>query len=172
MPNRMEKAASDVLGASKIAKPKIGRFSGVFQRLSREHGEVTALLVRVKMTSDAKMRAELFPKIRTELLSHERGALSVVYPAFRERIELLAFAQDHDRELGLLAAQIHALSTLAYDDARWADCFAELVDLVTRHAKKEEDTYFPAAQRVLGRQASDELLSRYEEAKARAVRTS
>jgi hemerythrin superfamily protein len=168
----MENVASDVMGAINAAKAKIQGLSGVFQQLTREHGEVAALLFRVKMTSDAKVRAELFPKIRSELLSHEKGELTVVYPVFRERLELTGFAQDHDREAGLLEAQIRAISALAYDDARWADRFAELVDLATKHTKDEENTYFPAAQRILGSQASEELLSPYRQAKARAAGTS
>jgi len=171
MPNRMEKVASDVMGAVKTAKAKIEGLSGVFQHLTREHGEVTALLLRVKMTSDPRVRAELFPKIRAELLSHEKGELAVVYPVFRERIELMDFAQDHDREAGLLEAQIHVISALAYDDARWADRFAELVDLASKHTKEEENKYFPAAQHVLGPQVSAELLPLYEQAKARAAVT-
>ncbi len=167
--NRIEKAASNVMGAVKTAKARVEGLSGVFQLLTREHGEVMALLLRVKTTSNAKVRAELFPKIRAALQSHEKGELAEVYPVFRRHTELRGFAQDHERDAGRLESQIRALSALAYDDAHWGARFAELVDLVSKHTKDEENTYFPAGQRVLGAQASDELLSRYNEAKARAA---
>src|SRR5580698_10562945 len=152
MPNRIENVASDVMGAFKATKANIEGLSGVFQHLTREHGEVTALLMRAKMTSDPKVRAELFPKIRTELTSHEKGELTAVYPRFREYPELLQFAEEHEREAGQLEAQIDAVSALAYQDASWGDRFAELFDLVGRHAKEEENKSFPAAQRVLAAQ--------------------
>jgi hypothetical protein len=63
------------MGAVKATKAKIKGLTGVFERLSREHGEVMALLLRVKASSHPEVRAELFPKIRAELLSHEKGEL-------------------------------------------------------------------------------------------------
>jgi hypothetical protein len=170
MPNRIEKVASDVMGAVKTAKATIEGLSGVFKHLTREHGEVMALLLRVKITSDPDVRAELFPKIRTELISHEKGELAEIYSVFNERMELMQFAEDHERDAGRLEAQIDAVSALSYEDAKWADRFAELVDLVSQHTKIEENYYFPVAQRALGAQAAAQLLIRYEAAKARAAK--
>jgi hypothetical protein len=170
MPNRMEKVASDVMGAVKVAKAKIEGLSGVFQHLTREHGEVTALLLRLKTSSDPKVRAELFPKIRSELLAHEKGELAEVYPMFRQHTELMHFADEHGREAGRLELQIAALSAIGYEDASWADRFAKLFDLVAAHTKEEENHFFPAAQRVLGPQTAELLLTRYERAKAHAAR--
>jgi hypothetical protein len=47
MPHRTEKVVSEVMGAAKNAKAKLEGVHGVFQHLMREHGEVTALLLRV-----------------------------------------------------------------------------------------------------------------------------
>jgi hemerythrin superfamily protein len=163
----MEQVASDVMGAVKATKAKIEGLTGVFQRLTREHGEVAAILLRLKMTSDPRVRAELFPQVRSELLAHERGELAEVYPVFRERTELSAFAESHEREAEFLEQELAAVSDLAYDDLRWSLRFAELTDLVLEHAKEEENTLFPAAQRVLGAPASEQMLIRYEAAKAR-----
>jgi len=171
MANRMEKVASDVMGAVKATKAKLEGLSGVFQHLTREHGKVTALILRVKATSDAKVRADLFPKIRAELLSHEKGELAEVYPVFLQHAGLMAFAKDHEREAMQLEAQIDAVSALAFDDPSWSTRFAELAALVARHTKEEENTFFPAAQRALGAQAAEQMLPRYEAAKARVAAT-
>jgi hypothetical protein len=169
MPNPIEKAASEVMGAIKSTKARLTGLTGVFQHLAREHGEVTALLLRVKSSSDPKVRAELFPKIREELLSHEKGELAEVYPAFRGNSELEDIASQHDREASQLEERINALSVLTYDDPSWGGRFAELVELVSQHVKEEEGEFFPAAERILGREVADRLLPRYEEAKARAA---
>jgi Hemerythrin HHE cation binding domain len=124
MPNPIEKAASQVLGAVKSAKARVSGLTGVFQHLAREHGEVTALLLRVKLSSDPKVRAELFPKIREELLSHEKGELAEVYPAFRGNSELEDIASRHDREASQLEQKINGLTLSAYEDPTWGDRFS------------------------------------------------
>jgi len=166
MPNRIEKVASEAMGAVKATKAKVEGLSGVFSQLAREHGEVTALLLRGKASSDPKVRAELWPKIREELLSHETGERTVVYPAFREKTELSLFAAEHDREADELERRINELTMTAYDVDLWPTRFGELVDLITKHVKEEESEYFPAASKAFGRERSEELLRQYETAKA------
>ncbi len=166
MPNRVEKVASEVMGAVKAAKATIETLPGVFKQLTREHGEVTALLLRVKMTSDVKVRRELFPKIREALLAHEKGELAVVYPAFREHEDLAAYAEMHEREAGALEHMLERLNRLPYEDRQWGPAFAELVDTVGRHAREEEDQYFPVASKTLGRDVAERMKIRYLAMKA------
>src|SRR5579884_4353382 len=80
MPTRTEQIASKAMGAMKVAKATVKGLGGVFRKLSQEHGEVTALLMRVKRSSDVEVRRSLFPDIRRELLCHEKAELEVVYP--------------------------------------------------------------------------------------------
>ena len=170
MANRLENAASGVLGSFKRAKAKIQGLTGVFARLSRDHGEVTALLLRVKATSDRKVRQELFPRIRAELLSHEEGEQTAVYPAFRRSEQLARYAQEHEREAQDLEKEIHLLSTTDYGDPIWRELFSKLVERVSQHVKEEEGTFFPAANRVLGREESERILPQYELAKTNAMK--
>jgi hypothetical protein len=165
MPNRVEKVASEVMGAVKAAKATVENLSGVFKQLAREHGEVTALLLRLKISSDPKVRRELFPTIREELLSHEKGELAVVYPVFREHEELAAYAEMHEAEAGALARTIDQLTGMAYDDADWGASFARLTDMVARHVKEEEDEFFPVASKLLGKEATAQMNARYLEIK-------
>jgi hypothetical protein len=65
MPNRVEKVASEAMGAVKTIAATIGSF----KQLAREHGEVTALLIRIRMTSDPAARRDLL-----ELLLREKGS--------------------------------------------------------------------------------------------------
>jgi|HubBroStandDraft_5_1064220.scaffolds.fasta_scaffold163217_1 hypothetical protein len=170
MPNRMEHAASELMGAVKTAKATIENLHGVFKELSREHGEVEALLVRVRMTHDPAVRAALFPKIREELLSHEKGELAVVYPAFREHEDLASYAEMHQAEAGTLERTITELSRVPYDDAQWGPLFARLAAMVARHAKEEEDEFFSVGSRVLGKQVAEEMKVRYDARKRELAR--
>jgi hypothetical protein len=172
MPNRMEQAASKAMGAIKTAKATIEGLSGVFKQLTKEHGEVTALLMRVKMSSDVRVRRELFPKIRSELLSHEKGELREVYPAFRQHAELEGIAAEHEKEAGQMERMLDELSAITYEDASWPAKFAKLADAVAHHAKEEENEYFPAANDLFGKDEAERIGARYLRAKAETQRSS
>jgi hypothetical protein len=166
--HRSEKAASEVMGTAKAAKATLEGVTGVFKELMREHGEVTALLMRVKTSSEIDVRRELFPKIREELVSHEKGELAEVYPVFKKHDDLAAFAEMHEREAGALERQIQRLSAMAYDAPEWATTFAELVSAVSHHVKEEEGEYFPVASKTLGTKVTEAMTARYE-AKKQAI---
>jgi hemerythrin superfamily protein len=168
MPTRTEKEATTSTGASAV-KPTGQGLSGVFEQLAREHHAVKALLLRVKESPDVEVRRELFPRIRSELLSHEKAELKEVYPAFKQHAELEGMALAHDAEAEELEELIEELSGLAYDDGAWESRFAELVEVVLDHVEEEEGEYFPAATRLLGSAEADRLKARYERARAEAT---
>jgi hemerythrin superfamily protein len=150
MTNPVEELASKGMGAMKAGKATLEGLTGIFKRLAIEHGEVSALLLRVKSSSDPKVRAELFPKIRKELLSHEKGEMTVLYPVYREYAELAQIAEKHDMEAGQLEQMIATVEQTEYQDAAWASHFDALVDLVKRHVAEEEDEFFPKGEKALG----------------------
>jgi hypothetical protein len=161
MPSRTEEIASKIGGAIKSAKATIEGLSGVFKELAKEHGEVGALLLRVKMTSDEQVRRDLFPQIRDELLSHETGELQEVYPIFRQHPELQQFAADHDKEAKELEQMLDELSALPVNDPSWSSRFDKLFEMVKQHVKEEENDYFPTAEKVLGKDESERMDERF-----------
>lgn len=165
MPNPAEKVAQKGMGAVKAAKATFEGLSGVFRKLSQEHGEVTALLLRVKGSSDPKVRAEHWPVIRKELLAHEKGELQVVFPLFKQHPELQQIEAQHAQEASEEQKLIQQLDTLNVQDVTWQTTFDALVDIVQRHALEEENEFFPLAQRVLGDEQVDALKERYLETK-------
>lgn len=170
MPNRMEKVASEALGAAKATKARVEGVTGVFAQLTREHGEVIALLMRVRMSSELEVRAGLMPQIRAELLSHERGEAADLYSVFQQHEDLADFAEEHDMDVEQLEEAIAQLSALRYEDELWPSRFDDLYDLVIRHTREEEEEYFPAASRALGREQSEQILTRYRITKAGAMK--
>ena len=170
MPNQLENMASEAAGAIKATKAKVEGLTGVFAQLVREHGEVSALLVRVKASHDPQVRRELFPEIRAQLLSHEKGELSEVYPEFAKNEQLAPFAGEHEREARELEQKIEDIGKINYDDERWPGLFSELEEMVSQHVKEEEGTFFPAASRTFGRDESERILGRYQIAKDDAMK--
>ena len=166
MPNPVENFASKAVGTVKSAKAAIEGLSGVFRKLAQEHGEVSALLVRVKHSSDPEVRSTLFAEIKQQLLAHEKAELKAVYPVLMEHVDTQQIAARHHQEAADLEQMIVELDALSVRDASWQARFAALADTVQRHAAEEEQQFFPRAERVLGEGVASALLPRYEAAKA------
>jgi hemerythrin superfamily protein len=149
MPNPAEELASKAMGALKVGKATIEGLTGIFKKLAQEHGEVSALLLRVKSSSDVQVRADLYPKIRAELLSHEKGEVTVLYPEYRQYPETAMIADKHDQEASELQKMLAAVTETEYQDPEWAARFDALVDLVKRHVAEEENEFFPKGEKVL-----------------------
>ena len=165
MPNRVEEATSAAMGALKDVKATVKGLTGVFKHLMEEHGKVSALITRVKMSSDEDVRARLYPTIRSELLGHENGELKVVYPAMAPYPPISGIAEEHARDAGALQRQIAEVDRYAYDDASWGPAFDRLAELVQKHVAAEESDYFPKAQKAMGDNLVKQLLPLFEAAK-------
>jgi len=166
--NKIEELASKLAGGAKAAKATWEGLTGVFRHLEKEHGEVSALLMRLKASHDPDVRRELFPTIRRELLAHERAEISEVYPVMQSDPQTADIASSHDRGAKGLDAAIDELTKVAVDSPHWPAALEDLIELVKEHVREEEHDYFPIAQRVFSDRA-DDLLERFEAAKARAL---
>jgi hypothetical protein len=169
MTTKPEEMASKVMGGAKAAKATLEGFDGVFRHLVREHGEVSALLLRLKASSDPEKRRELWPTIRKELLSHEQGEKREVYPTLRTEAETRPMADEHDKDAGDMEEAIAELTAVAVDSDQWQPTLERLITMVQEHVRDEEEEYFPIADRVF-KDRSDDMLARFEKAKAEAMR--
>lgn len=155
MPNRMDSMISKGKGAMKSIEARLEGLRGVFRTLTQQHGEVSALLERVKRHPDK--RRDLWPEIRTELLSHERAEMREVYPVLRQHAALQVLAEHHDTDAIEMAQMIGQLDVLDIDSDAWGIVFVELVDAVVSHAAEEEQVIFPAAQEAIGDVLAEDL---------------
>ncbi len=171
MPNKFEEIAAKGMGAVKAVKGAIQGLHGVFNTLVEQHGEVSALLSRAKMSDDPAKRLELWSKIRTELLSHEHGELEVLYPAYREHEELRYYADAHDKESDELAALITELDGIDTASAEWKPKLEQLIGTVLAHVDDEESRYFPEAAAIFSKEQTAELDERFKANKEAAVAT-
>jgi len=157
----MEKAASKTMGVAKKVKGSVKGLHGVFKTLMEEHGEVSALLLRIKTGADLETRARLWPTVRQELTSHELGEVGVVYEALQQNPDTIELALHHNQEAQALSSLIGRITDLPIDDPMWPSMFDELVELVQHHVEEEESEIFPAAQRALGASKAMELEEPY-----------
>jgi hypothetical protein len=169
MTHKVEELASKAFGVFKGAQAAFEGIDGVFRHLVREHGEATALLMRLKFSADPTLRAELWPAIRRELLAHEEAEMRVVYPALRGVADTRGMAVEHDRDAEELKQAIDEQHAIAVDSELWQPGLERLIQLVQEHVRDEEEEYFPIADRAF-EDSSAELLKRFEQAKSEALR--
>ncbi len=161
MPNPMDTELSKDRVVSKRGRARRGGLHGVFATLAEQHAEMAKLLDRVEQ--DPSKRRSLWPTIRIELLSHERGELREVFPALREHAETEQLAEQHEADAHDLEALIAQLDDTEPDpdSEDWGALFDQLVGTVLDHVDDEEKNIFPLAQRVLGVQVADNLDARF-----------
>ncbi len=169
MPNPLEIAGAKGVGKAKGAFASLTGTTGVFTTLVQQHGEVSALLTRAKMSSDAAKRIDLWSKIRVELLSHERAELRVVYPALRGHAQTRAFAEEHDLQASQLEQTIYELDGLDAASDVWADRLEGLITLVNHHIETEEKRYFPVAIDAIAKEEAERLDHEFQAQKALAM---
>jgi hypothetical protein len=157
MPNRMDSMLSKGAGMVKGVKARLEGLTGVFKTLAEQHGEVTAMLKRLQ--SKPEKKAELWPEIRRELLSHERGEIRELYPVLRQHVQTRALAEHHDQEAAEMERLIERLDVATTDE--WRQLFDQLTDAVIHHANEEETSIFPKAQEAIGDKAAKELEARF-----------
>lgn len=156
MPNRMDTFVAKTKGAVKAVKARMEGLHGVFATLAKQHGEAAALLDAV--IANPEKRADLWPKIRTALLAHERAEIQEVYPVLRNLPETRAFADHHDLEANSMESVIDRLDAMDLRSEAWGDLFEQLADTVKHHAvEEEEQQIFPVAEKALGETRAKEL---------------
>jgi hemerythrin superfamily protein len=170
MANPIEQIASKTMGTAHAVKAGFKGLRGVFLHLAEEHGEVGAMMSRVSKSTDPDVRREHYPKIRAELLSHERGEVEEVYSVLSKRDETRDIAKAHDAEAKELEHAIAAVDAFDFANPGWGAAFDHLFALVQQHVEEEEGDFFPRAQAAIGEDQSKALLDRYEAAKKAAKR--
>jgi hemerythrin superfamily protein len=156
MPIRLDSMLSKGAGVLKGVKARLDGLHGVFKTLAEQHGEVSAMMKRLK--DHPEKRAELWPEIRRNLISHERAEMREIYPVLRQHDQTRVLADHHDQEAAELERLIERLDS---ETGNWQALFAQLVDTVVHHATEEETQIFPRAQDAIGDRVTRDLEARF-----------
>lgn len=169
MTNPIDQATTKTVGALRAVKTRFRGLSGVFTTLAQQHGEVKHLLELAVRTSDPDKQRELWPKLRVELLSHERAEMLEVYSALERYPDLAEVVLKHRRDARDLEVSIDVLDTASYGSKEWATAMRTLQGLVTEHARMEEEEFFPRAAEVLEKEEAQALDDPFQQRKATIV---
>ena len=135
--------------------------------LKADHDKMKKLLTEGESTTERgeKTRTELFEKIKSELMIHERIEEEIFYPALKSHpkakdIVLESYEEHHvvDQIMGELEATDVA-------DETWGAKFKVMKENVEHHMQEEEGELFDQARQVFEADELEELGARMEELK-------
>lgn len=138
----------------------------LLRRLKSEHEIVKTLLESLARTGpkSIKKRAQLYNKLRQELLPHMEAEEEVFYPMLLERGRQDELLREAIEEHQTARTCIAALDTTALEDERWHAKLTVIAELLLLHIQKEERQIFPLARKVIKPVVAQELLTRFEQA--------
>jgi hemerythrin superfamily protein len=145
--------------------------AGVFETLIAQHEQLTALLERVKSARSPEERSETWTEVRRQLLSHERAEELEIYAALEGHAAARDMLDEHSRETRELEFSISELELIDSASDEWMAHVLEVAALFEEHARGEEETFFPAAQQLLGEPAARELEERFAGAQREIIDT-
>ena len=149
MPHRPSEAIGKAAGLAKAAKAVITGQRGIFKKLQQEHGEVSALMARVAASSSEKVRRDLFPTIKQELLSHAKAEEKEFYAVLKRFDETKLMIPNSTAEHDDMEATLQELDGMDIAGEAWGNLFKKLVKKVQTHVREEEHDLFPKAQKVI-----------------------
>jgi hemerythrin superfamily protein len=118
--------------------------------LAAEHGMALVLFDKMLATDESQTfkRKMLLMKLTHALDKHAHQEEMVVYPALREANE--ATDADHlEGEHGYIKTFIYQLNEMGPDAPNWLETVREFRQLVSSHAKMEEEQVFPRFKQAL-----------------------
>lgn len=156
---------SKAQGMAKQVKAKLSGQHGILNTLAKEHGEVSALMMRIEASKDdsdgADIRRDLFEKVVVDLLSHAHAEERMLYDALERYPESQSKIKDARHEHHEMERIIGELDGIPYSSSEWLTRFAELKDLVQHHVDEEESEVFNIAMDVMSKDELKTLDERY-----------
>lgn len=143
----------------------------IFDRLEADHATFRELMKKLAATTTrgAKVRADLFERLRSTVIAHARAEEAVLYDALKQtrktRPEVLEGVEEHH----LSDITFAEMAKLAPTDERWTAKLAVLSEGLRHHIDEEERELFKDARKKLGTRRMIELGEQFAVEKARQL---
>jgi iron-sulfur cluster repair protein YtfE (RIC family) len=139
----------------------------VFELLKADHEKVAGMMEKIDETTERglKTREELFSQLKSELDLHAQVEEQFFYPTLEEADETHEITLEAYEEHNLVKKLLRELEAEPKDDEQWTAKFTVLKENVEHHVEEEEGELFKKARKVLGKERSEEIGTRIQEAK-------
>lgn len=129
----------------------------IYDILKSEHRQVADLLQQA-MRDGSK---ETFFKIKAKTDPHLMGEEKLFYPLLQQKEdlrELVNHAYEEHNEIKSISSELESMDA---GSSNWASKIKELNESVSHHVEEEENKVFPAAQKALGQEKSQQIAQQY-----------
>ena len=139
--------------------------------LKADHDKVKKMLADGESTTERgeKTRTELFATIKGELFVHERIEEEIFYPALKEHPKAKDIVLEGYEEHHVVDEIMGELEALDVTDETWGAKFKVMKENIEHHIEEEEGEMFKQARAVFDRQELEDLGTRMEALKVRAM---
>lgn len=142
----------------------------IFQALLQSHERQRAISKRLLAgIGDPAERAKAFEDLKVEMAAHETAEERAFYVPLFEHDETVDDARHAVAEHHEMDEMVEGLEEegCRAGTAEWLEAMGKLLHKVEHHLKEEEQKFFPAAKKVLGKDQQQELGELYQREHAR-----
>ncbi len=139
----------------------------VFALLKADHEKVAEMLKAIEETTEraAKGREDLFTRVKAELDLHAAVEEEIFYPALEDADETRDITLEAYEEHRLVKQLLGELESAPKNTEEWTAKFTVLKENIEHHVEEEEGELFKKARKVLGKEDSEALGERIQQAK-------
>jgi hypothetical protein len=132
--------------------------------LEDDHKKVKKLLEELDSTTERgeKTREELFAKIKSELLVHERLEEELLYPTLEEHPKSKEVALEGYEEHHVVNEIMGELEETPVTDEKWGAKASVMKENIEHHIKEEEEDMFTKARQIFDKDDLEKLGERME----------
>ncbi|MEG3437834.1 hemerythrin domain-containing protein [Pannus brasiliensis CCIBt3594] len=130
--------------------------------LRLDHNKANTLMTEILNSNDPKKIQEYFGQLYMDLNVHAEAEEQVVYPTVRSFYDDTQELYDEQARMKVLLNELKAMSPSA---SNFKDTIRQLMDIVGDHIRQEESTMFAAIRNNCSSDESEQLATRFKEAK-------
>lgn len=135
--------------------------------LKADHDKVKKMLAEGDETTERaeKTRTELFDKLKTEMLIHERIEEEIFYPALKAHPKAKEIVLEGYEEHHVVDEIMGELEATDVTDETWGAKFSVMKENIEHHIEEEEGEMFKKARQILDAEELERLGARMMELK-------
>lgn len=142
----------------------------LLEHLKEEHRKVRGMFEQLekKRAGATKGKAELFMKLRKDLIPHMEGEENALYERLLQKRQLRQHTLEGWEEHRVAERILHELESMDMGEERWSPMLKVLKENVEHHIEEEEAVLFKEIQGSLGKPEMEEINMMYEREEERA----
>jgi hemerythrin-like domain-containing protein len=121
----------------------------IFELLSRDHGNVRALLDEIEGAEDERQRQGLFAQLVNEVEAHSQAEDDVFYTSLEGVSDLADKIDEARQEHDQVESMLEELDGMPVSGDDWLDKVREIRLLIEHHVQEEEQHIYPLARQAL-----------------------